>query len=83
MIAGPEPVRYADFVRAVATAAGLRKPLDSALPRGAADPGGSSDPACARHCRPVQPEEIRRLVEDKAFDIGPMRALLCGRSDTA
>jgi hypothetical protein len=25
---------------------------------------------------PVRPEEIRRLLEDKAFDIAPMRMLL-------
>ena len=37
VIAGPEPVRYADFVRAVATAAGLAEAAHSALPRRAAD----------------------------------------------
>ncbi len=75
VIAGPEPVRYTDFVRAVATAAGLRKPLILPFP-------AAPLIFAARLTRrvtalpPVQPEEIRRLVEDKAFDIGPMRALL-------
>jgi uncharacterized protein YbjT (DUF2867 family) len=75
VIAGPEPVRYADFVRAVATAAGLRKPLILPFP-------AAPLILAARLTRrvtalpPVQPEEIRRLVEDKAFDIAEMRALL-------
>ena len=75
VIAGPEPVRYTEFVRAVATAAGLRKPL--ILPFPAAPLIFAA--RLTRHVKalpPVQPEEIRRLVEDKAFDIGPMRALL-------
>jgi nucleoside-diphosphate-sugar epimerase len=75
VIAGPEPVRYADFVRAVANAAGLRKPL--ILPFPAAPLIFAA--RLTRHVRalpPVQPEEIRRLVEDKAFDIAEMRALL-------
>jgi uncharacterized protein YbjT (DUF2867 family) len=75
VIAGPEPVRYTDFVRAVATAAGHRKPLILPFP-------AAPLIFAARLTRrvtalpPVQPEEIRRLVEDKAFDIDPMRALL-------
>jgi nucleoside-diphosphate-sugar epimerase len=75
VIAGPEPVRYTDLVRAVATAAGLRNPLILPFP-------AAPLVFAARLTRrvkalpPVQPEEIRRLVEDKAFDIGPMRALL-------
>ncbi len=75
VIAGPEPVRYTDFVRAVAAAAGLRKPLILPFP-------AAPLILAARLTRrvtalpPVQPEEIRRLVEDKAFDIGPMRAAL-------
>jgi uncharacterized protein YbjT (DUF2867 family) len=75
VIAGPEPVRYTDFVRAVAAAAGLRKPLILPFPVAPLI-------LAARLTRrvkalpPVQPEEIRRLVEDKAFDVGPMRALL-------
>ena len=75
VIAGPEPVSYADFVRAVAAAAGLRRPLILPFP---AAPlilaarltrGVKSIPA-------VEPGEIRRLMEDKAFDIAPMVAKL-------
>ena len=71
MIAGPEPVRYAEFVRAVARAAGLRPPRIVPVP-----------PALLRLAAPVTAlpglprigaDEIRRLLEDKAFDIGPMQ----------
>jgi nucleoside-diphosphate-sugar epimerase len=75
VIAGPEPVRYKDFVRAVAAAAGLRKPLILPFPAGPLIFAAR----LTRHVTalpPVQPEEIRRLVEDKAFDISRMRALL-------
>jgi uncharacterized protein YbjT (DUF2867 family) len=74
-IAGPEPVRYADFVRAVATAAGLRQPV--ILPFPAAPLIFAA--RLTRHVSAlpaVEPAEIRRLLEDKAFDIGPMRAEL-------
>jgi uncharacterized protein YbjT (DUF2867 family) len=75
VIAGPEPVRYADFVRAVAAAVGLRRPVIQPFP-------AAPLILAARLTRhvvalpPVKPEEIRRLIEDKAFDIGPMRARL-------
>ncbi len=75
VIAGPEPIRYADFVRAVAAAAGLRRPFILPFP-------AAPLIAAARFTRHVsalptiQPEEIRRLMEDKAFDIAPMRATL-------
>jgi nucleoside-diphosphate-sugar epimerase len=75
VIAGPEPVAYAAFVRAVARAAGLRKPIILPFP-------ASPLILAARLTRHVsalpaiKPEEIRRLVEDKAFDIGDMRDLL-------
>ena len=75
VIAGPAPVQYADFVRAVAAAAGQRTPRIVAFP-----------PAplflAARLTRyiaalpTVGPAEVRRLMEDKAFDIAPMRSLL-------
>jgi hypothetical protein len=75
VIAGPKPVRYADFVRAVAMAAGLRRPLILPFP---------ARPliAAARLTQhitalpSVRPEEIRRLMEDKAFDISGMRETL-------
>jgi uncharacterized protein YbjT (DUF2867 family) len=75
VVAGPAAVRYADFVRAVARAAGLRVPAVVAFPAGALM-------VAARVARflpglpAVRPEEIRRLMENKSFDIGSMRALL-------
>jgi uncharacterized protein YbjT (DUF2867 family) len=75
VIAGPEPIRYADFVRAVAAAAGLRKPPILPFPVAPLILAAR----LTRHVAalpPVQPEEIRRLVEDKSFDIAPMLTLL-------
>ncbi|MFL5255715.1 MAG: NAD(P)H-binding protein [Rhodopila sp.] len=75
VIAGPEPVRYADFVRAVAAAAGLGRPLILPFPAGPLILAAR----LTRHVRTlpaVEPAEIRRLLEDKAFDIGRMRAEL-------
>jgi nucleoside-diphosphate-sugar epimerase len=75
VIAGPSAVRYADFVRAVAAAAGSRKPFILPFPAGPLILAAR----LTRHVTAlprVQPEEIRRLVEDKAFDIEPMRRLL-------
>jgi nucleoside-diphosphate-sugar epimerase len=75
VVAGPEPVRYADFVRAVAAGAGLRAPMILSFP-------AAPLILAARLTRhfpglpTVEPGEIRRLLEDKAFDIGPMRAQL-------
>ena len=73
VIAGPEPMPYADFVRAVAAAAGLRRPRILPFPAGPLIAGGRADPARCRACPRCSAEEIRRLMEDKAFDIGPMR----------
>ncbi|HVZ06350.1 NAD(P)H-binding protein [Rhodopila sp.] len=72
VIAGPEPIRYADFVRAVAAAAGLRQPIILPFPLAPLLMGAR----LTRHIRAlptIAPEEIRRLTEDKAFSIGPMR----------
>lgn len=75
VVAGPRAVRYRDFLAAVARAAGLKPlrvvpvpaavlialaPLTRLVPR---MPG-------------VTAAEIRRLLEDKAFDVGPMRERL-------
>lgn len=71
VIAGPEPVTYAAFTRAVAAAAGLKRP------RLVRAPGlllmlaarfGRHVPGLPR----VEKAEIRRLLEDKTFDIAPM-----------
>lgn len=71
VIAGPHPVPYADFVRAIAAAARLRPPRIVTLP-------ATPLVALASILRyipllpRIRPDEIRRLLEDKAFDIGPM-----------
>jgi uncharacterized protein YbjT (DUF2867 family) len=75
VIAGPTPLPYADFVRAVARAAGLARPRIVAVP---AAPLMALAPLTA--LLPVLPRitaaEVRRLTENKAFDIAPMSATL-------
>jgi nucleoside-diphosphate-sugar epimerase len=75
VIAGPRPVPYRDFVQAVAAAAGLRRPRLLPLPAPALQALariGALVPGLPR----VGGDEIRRLTEDKAFDIAAMRDLL-------
>jgi uncharacterized protein YbjT (DUF2867 family) len=75
VIAGPEAMPYRDFLRAVAAAAGLRAPPILPVP-------GALLRALAPLTRilPGLPgigaDEVRRLLEDKNFDIGPMRRIL-------
>jgi nucleoside-diphosphate-sugar epimerase len=74
VIAGPEPLPYAGFVRAVASAAGLAPPRIVPVP-------AALLLALAPLTRlPLLPRihgaEIRRLLEDKAFSIAPMQARL-------
>ena len=75
VIAGPTPLAYAAFVRAIAAAAGLPPPRIVALPLALLRLA-----AAVSRLVPLLPAvratEVRRLTEDKAFDIGPMRALL-------
>lgn len=75
VIAGPKPMPYRDFLAAVVRAAGLGPrpvlPLPEGLLRALAGltrliPG----------LPPIGADEIRRLTEDKAFDIAPMRDIL-------
>jgi uncharacterized protein YbjT (DUF2867 family) len=71
VIAGPEAVAYADFVRLVARAAGLPPPRILPLPAAlliAAAVLTRIIPFLPR----IRPGEIRRLLEDKAFDPQPM-----------
>ena len=74
VVAGPEALAYADFVRAVARAIG-RRAIVVPVPRPLLE-------ACAPVTRllPGLPRittgEVRRLVEDKAFEIDEMRARL-------
>ena len=75
VIAGRDAVPYAEFVRAVARAAGLRAPRIVPFPLApliAVAPMTRVLPFVPS----IGPDEIRRLTEDKAFDIGPMRAEL-------
>jgi uncharacterized protein YbjT (DUF2867 family) len=76
VLAGPAPVAYADFVRAAAAAAGVKPPRIVRFP-------AAPLIALAALTRllpfvpTVRSAEIRRLLEDKAFDIGRMRKMLC------
>jgi nucleoside-diphosphate-sugar epimerase len=74
-IAGPEAMAYRDFCAAVARAAGLAPRPVLALPSRllmALAPLTRALPFLPR----IGVEEIRRLTEDKAFDIAPARAAL-------
>lgn len=72
VIAGPEPIAYRDFLACVARAAGLRVPPVVPVP---AAPLRMLSRITARlpGLPAIGPDEIRRLTEDKAFDIGPMK----------
>lgn len=75
VIAGPEAVPYAGFVRAVARAAGAPAPRIVPVPAGPlllAAPLTRWLPGVPW----VRTSEIRRLLEDKAFGIEPMRHML-------
>ena len=75
IVAGPGPLPYWAFVRAVAAAAGLTPPKIMAIPVSpliAAAAVARFLPGVPR----VEPAEVRRLLEDKAFDIAPMRDIL-------
>ncbi len=73
-IAGPQAVPYAEFVRLVARAAGLGTPRVVAVP---AAPLIAATVLTRLPFLPrVRPGELRRLLEDKAFDTAPMHAAL-------
>ena len=75
VIAGPEPMSYLDFIRAVAIASGAPRPRTMTVPAGPLI-------ALAGLTRfvpgvpTVGGAEIRRLLENKAFDTSPMRSVL-------
>ncbi|GBQ11580.1 NAD(P)H-binding protein [Swaminathania salitolerans] len=75
VIAGPDPVAYRDFIRAILHASAMRqRPIVSI-------PGRLLEYLAPLVSRlPGFPEigrdEVRRLMEDKAFDSAPMRARL-------
>ena len=65
VIAGPTPLPYADFVRAVAAAAGLQPTAHRQRSGRTADGAGTRSAVHSVLPR-IQPAEIRRLLEDKA-----------------
>jgi len=74
VVAGPEALAYADFVRAVAAAAGLRAPWIVPVAPFALR---ALAPLTALPGLPrVRGDELRRLLEDKAFQIDAMRRRL-------
>lgn len=75
VVAGPTPLPYADFVRAVARAASLAPPRILGIPAGPLMVLAVVSAALPLRVK-VRPAEIRRLLEDKAFDIAPMIATL-------
>jgi uncharacterized protein YbjT (DUF2867 family) len=75
VVAGPAAVPYAEFVRQVAAAAGVRCPRILSLPVAPLVAAAGVTRVLPFVPR-VRGSEIRRLLEDKAFDIGPMRAQL-------
>ena len=74
VIAGPEPVTYAAFLRAIARAAGLPPPRILPVPAWALI---AASPLTRLPGLPrIRPAEIRRLLEDKAFPAEAMHAVL-------
>lgn len=71
VVAGPQPLAYRDFVCSVAEAAGVKPRRMVSLPAGllmALAPFTGFLPGIPS----ISEDEIRRLTEDKAFDIMPM-----------
>ncbi len=74
VIAGPEAMAYKAFVRAVAEAAGLRAPWTVPVPAALLH---ALSPLTALPGLPrIRADEVRRLMEDKAFSIDAMRCTL-------
>ena len=75
VVAGPRALAYRDFVAAIADAFALPRRRIVSLPALLLLPL-----AALSHALPglpdIGPAEIRRLLEDKAFDVAPMRAAL-------
>jgi len=74
VLAGPEPILYADLVRACARRIG-RDAAIVPLPTGLLV-GAAALAARLRLAPPLSTQEIRRASEDKRFDVTPMRTLL-------
>lgn len=74
VIAGPAPITYADFIRAIARAAGLAEPRIMPVPAGLLM---ALTPLTMLPFLPrVRTGEIRRLLEDKAFSVAEMKEAL-------
>ena len=71
IVAGPEAVTYRDFIALVAKAAGIRPRPVISLPAPVLMTAGAATRYLPR-IPSIAPTEIRRLLEDKAFDITPM-----------
>ena len=75
VVAGPEPLPYRDFLGAVARAAGIAPPPVVPVPAVLLRLLAPLTRVLPRLLR-IDADEVRRLTEDKAFDIAPMRAEL-------
>ncbi len=75
VIAGPAPVPYGDFLAAIAAAAGVRSPLIVSVPA-AVLIAAAAVSWLIPNVPTIWPSEVRRLLEDKAFDISAMRSVL-------
>lgn len=72
VVAGPEPLPYRDFLLAVAAAAGLKPPPVIDLPVALLEAVAPLTRWLPR-VPTIGAEEVRRLVEDKAFPVAEMR----------
>jgi uncharacterized protein YbjT (DUF2867 family) len=81
VVAGPRALPYRDFLAAVARAAGLRPPPVLPVP-GAVLMALAPLTRLAPRLPQIRAAEVRRLLEDKAFDVAPMQERLgvTGRS---
>ena len=75
VIAGPSAVTYAEFVRLVAAAAGIGRLRIVSVPAWSLMLAAAAS-VILPLLPTVYPAEIRRLLEDKAFDVTPMRDIL-------
>lgn len=71
VIAGPSALPYADFVVAVAHASGVRAPRILGAPATLLMVGAALTTVVPFLPR-IRADEVRRLMEDKAFPVGPM-----------
>jgi nucleoside-diphosphate-sugar epimerase len=74
VVGGPQPIAYRDFVAACAKALG-RRAFVIPLPVGLIAPLGAVARAVGLRGAPTR-AELRRMTEDKAFDVTPLRERL-------